>query len=91
MLNPRSYSRVLLRKLPPQRLNAIRNPLELILLLGSNLADIARRRIVVFIRPLDLKRVQLNLGVEAVDVLGRMRGEAAQGVDQTHQLVDVVP
>ncbi|KAI7498769.1 hypothetical protein KC357_g100 [Hortaea werneckii] len=57
----------------------------------DDLAHLASRRVLVHVRPLDLERVEVDLGVVAVDVLGGVRGEPAQRVDQVHELVHVVP
>jgi len=86
-----SNRRIPLRKRAPERLNAVGHPLEVILLLAGDLVDDVRGRVVVVVRPLDLKRVELEFRVLAVDVLGRVAGEAAHGVDEAHKLLDVVP
>lgn len=82
-----SNCRIVLGKLPRQSLNAVDHPLEVILRLTTNFI---RRVVVVIARPLNLKGVQLEFGVQAVDVLGRVRREAANSVDQLRELVDVV-
>ena len=64
-----SYSTILLRKRPRKRLNAVRHPLKLILLLACNLLHHISRTVVITIAPLDLRRVEIDLYVRAVDVL----------------------
>lgn len=83
-------STVVLRKCPCKCLNAIRDPLELILLLACNLVDDISRTVVVAIAPLDLRRVEIDLHICAVDVLGCARGKTTQGGDKTKELLDVV-
>jgi hypothetical protein len=61
-------SRILLSKLPRQSLNAIHNPLEVILLLTRNLTT-RSRRVIFLITPLDLKRSEVELGIYAIDIL----------------------
>lgn len=85
-----SDSAVLLRKSPRKRLNAIRDPLELILLLACNLVDYIRCAVVIAIAPLDLWSVEVNLHIRAVDILGRARGEATKSRDEANELLDVV-
>jgi hypothetical protein len=82
-------SAILLRKLPRQRLNALHHPLEIILLFTSQLA--LRRRVVFLVTPLDLDRREVQLGVEAENILVVVRGEAAERGDEGHELADVVP
>lgn len=85
-------SRILLRKRPPQILNTVRNPLEIILLLRINLLHRIRSSgIVVLIRPLDFEGVEVEFRVVAVEVFGLMAREAAEGGDKAHELVHVVP
>lgn len=60
--------RILLSKLSREGFNAISNALELILLLGGHLAAL-HGGIVVEVAPLDLHGVEVDLCVEAVDVL----------------------
>jgi hypothetical protein len=83
-------SRVLLSESPRQRLERVDNILESLLLLGGELGDVAGGGVLVLVGPLDLEGVELEVDVEAVDVLGGVRGEAAQLVDERHELVDVV-
>lgn len=88
---PALYSSILLSESPAQSLDAVGDPLELILRLASNLRNIANGWVLILVRPLDLEGVELELVVEAVDVLRWVRGESADGVDEGHELVDVVP
>lgn len=83
-------SRVLLGESASERLEGVDNVLESLLLLGGELGDLVGGGVLVLVGPLDLEGVELEDGVEAVDVLGGVRGEAAQLVDERHELVDVV-
>ena len=82
---------VFLGKRPAERTNAIRNILERRLLLIRKLADLVGGRVLLLVAPLDLEGVELDLGVDAVHVLVVVRGEAAELVDEGHELLDVVP
>lgn len=64
-------SRILLGELPCKRLDAVYNPLKVVLLLASNLATF-HGRVVVAVAPLDLEGVEIDFGVQAVNVLGGM-------------------
>ena len=84
------HSRVLLGKGASQSLEGVDNVLEGLLLLGGELGDVAGGGVLVLVGPLDLEGVELEVDVEAVDVLGGVRREAAELVDEGHELVDVV-
>ena len=59
-------------------------------MLIRNLGDLVGGRVLILVRPLDLESVEVELDVGAVDVLGVVRGEAAELVDQSQELLDVV-
>ena len=58
---PILYRSVLLRELPPQRLDAVHNALEIIFLLESNLFDHIGLRVFVLVRPLNVEGVEVDL------------------------------
>jgi hypothetical protein len=84
-----SDRRVLLGELPRQCLNAIRNPLEFILLLARKITA-SHSGIIVLVAPLDLHSVEVDFGVQAVDVLRWVGGEAAECGDEGHKFANVV-
>lgn len=62
-LSTHLHCRIRLRKCPRQRLNAIRDPLELILLLARNLIHHIRRRIIIAVAPLDFHSIEIDLDI----------------------------
>jgi hypothetical protein len=75
------HGRVLFGKLSRKRLNTVCNPLKLVLLLACYLAP-RHSRVVILVAPLNFHSVEINLGVEAIDVLAGVRGEASECRDQ---------
>lgn len=64
-------------KLPTSGLDAVHHVLERLLRLGRHIGHRLRRRVVFFVAPLNLKGLQFELLVQAVNVLGSVAGEAA--------------
>ena len=87
---PLLYSGIPLREGPAQRLDRVGDPLEVVLLLGLNRTDVASSRVIVLVAPLEFEGVEFELGVQTVDVLGGVGWEATEGVDEAHELGDVV-
>lgn len=83
-------SRVLLSESAGKSLEGVNNVLEGLLLLRGDLGDDVCGGVVVLVGPLDLEGVELEVNVEAVDVLGVVRGEAAELVDEGHELDDII-
>lgn len=81
---------VLLGESASQSLEGVDDVLEGLLLLSGELGDVTGGGVLVLVGPLDLEGVELEVDVEAVDILGGVRGEAAKLVDERHELVDVV-
>lgn len=79
---------VLLRERPAQCLNAIRDALEVILLLASHFIN---DRVIVCIAPLDVECVEIHLYVQAVYVFERMRRKATKLAYEGEKLPDVIP
>lgn len=73
-----------------ESLKGLDDVLECLLLLGSDLGDLVGGGVLVLVGPLDLEGVELEVDVEAVDVLGHVRGEASKLVDEGHELNNVV-
>jgi len=83
-------SRVLLGESAGKSLEGVNNILESLLLLLGDLRDNVGGGVVVLVGPLDLEGVELEVDVEAVDVLGVVGGEATELVDEGHELNDIV-
>ena len=83
-------SRVLLGESAGKSLEGVNNILESLLLLLGDLRDNVGGGVVVLVGPLDLEGVELEVDVEAVDVLGVVGGEATELVDEGHELDDIV-
>lgn len=81
---------VLLGESASESLERVNDVLESLLLLLGDLRDNAGGGIVVLVGPLDLEGVELEVDVKAVDVLGVVRGEATELVDEGHELDDIV-
>lgn len=84
------HCRIRLRKCPRQCLNAIRHPLELILLLARNLIHHIRRRIIITVAPLDFHGIEIDLDICAIEILAGTRWEATESRDKGEELLDVV-
>ena len=82
--------RVLLGESAGKSLEGVNDVLEGLLLLLGDLGDNIGGGVVVLVGPLDLESVELEVDVEAVDVLGVVRGEAAELADEGHELDDIV-
>lgn len=85
---PSLNSRILLSKHPPQRLHTLYHPPKLILLLAPYLPLL--RRIFFLITPLDLKRREVQLRVESVDIFVVVGREAAKRGDKGEEFADIV-
>lgn len=83
-------SRVLLGEGAGKSLEGVNDILEGLLLLGGDLGDDIGGGVLVLVGPLDLEGVELEVDVKAVDVLGVVGGEAAELVDEGHELDDIV-
>lgn len=83
-------SRVLLGEGAGKSLERVDDILEGLLLLGGDLRDLVGGGVLVLVGPLDLEGVELKVDVQAVNVLGLVGGEAAELVDEGHELGDVV-
>lgn len=73
-----------------ESLEGLDDVLEGLLLLGSDLGDLVGGGVFILVGPLDLEGVELEVDVEAVDVLGLVGGEASELVDEGHKLDNIV-
>lgn len=83
----RLQRRVGLCRLPTERLDAVCDLLEGLLVLGRSLGG---HGVLLVILPLDLECGKLQEGVQAVDVRSGAGREATELVDQSHELLGVI-
>lgn len=82
--------RVLLGEGAGKSLEGVDDVLEGLLLLRGDLRDLVGGGVLVLVGPLDLEGVELEVDVQAVNVLGLVGGEAAELVDEGHELGNIV-
>lgn len=80
----------MLRESAGKSLNGVNDVLEGLLLLGGNLRHLVGGGVFVLVGPLDVEGVELEVSTGAVNILGGVAGEAAELVDEGHELVDIV-
>lgn len=81
-------SGVFLSERPCERLDTVRNPLELVLLLTSDFVHL--NTVFITVAPLDFHCVEIDLDARAVDVLGRAGGKPAKSANKVQKLLHVV-